>query len=119
MNFFARAASKDGFDFQVSLTSAKRWGVSLFGKNITRTRWNHFVLTVDDIKGLCVYVNGQKNICGGTTTSVSLRTTTTALRVGGAWVPGAAPSIYVDDLAIWKAVLTADEVKDLFQRTKR
>eukprot|EP00795_Rhopilema_esculentum_P003324 gene3324-1661_t len=117
MSFKARNTGE--FEFAISVSTSKRWFLHPFGRNVVRTRWNQFTLTVDDNIGVCAFINGVKDACQTTYQSVSLTDyANTAVRLGGAWFADSEPDIYIDDFAVWQVALTENEVKNLYEQTK-
>ena len=107
------------FEFAISISPSKRWILHPFGSSVVRTRWNQFTFTVDDNIGVCAFINGVKNACQTTYQSISLALhPNKAVRIGGAWYANSEPDIYIDDLAIWKLLLTEDEIKSLYDHAK-
>ena len=120
LRFLGFANKHQGYHFQVSLTTSKRWIVTNFGKNVTRQHWNHFTFTVNDDVGVCAYVNGVKEKCESASKSVSLYSNSNvAMRIGGTWAANTVPEMFVDDFALWKAALTEEEVHMLYQLSKQ
>ena len=121
LRFIGLPNKNDGYNFQVSLTTSKRWVVGNFGKNVIRQHWNHFTITVNNDVGVCAYVNGVKEKCESTSQSVSLSgNSNIAMRIGGTWPShSAVPEMFVDDFAIWKATLTEEEVRILYESSKQ
>ena len=77
-------------------------------------------MTVNDDVGVCAFVNGVKEKCESVSQSVSLNSNTNvAVRIGGTWAPRSVPDMFVDDLALWKATLTENEVQALYESSKQ
>ena len=117
---FIGLPNKNGYHFQISMSNSKRWIVNNFGKNVIRQHWNHFTMTVNDDTGVCAYVNGVKENCQNAPTSVSLSgNSNVAMRLGGTWAANSVPEMFVDDFALWKATLTEEEVRSLYESSKQ
>ena len=105
-----------GYDFTCSLSGNKRWEILDFGNTVNQTRWNQFTFTVDDSLRVCAYINGVREKCHDKSVYDVFSTGyNTAVRIGGDWYAGAEPAIYFDDFAIWRVILTEEEVLELYK----
>ena len=103
------------FEFRFYLAANKRWDIIGFATPVNRVQWNQFTFTVDNDVGACAYVNGVKVKCQYTAVGDVFDVGyNTAVRIGGDWYAGSEPAIYFDDLAIWKILLTDDEIMKLY-----
>lgn len=108
-----------GFDFDANIGGKKHWSLKQFGKGVHKQRWNQFTITVDDSVGACAFVNGEKETCETSPVFVSFDTQKdSGMKVGGNHLNHSQPSLYMDDWAIWKEALTADDVRKLYHNTK-
>ena len=109
----------NGYRFRGSISATKQWDIIDFGKTVNQSKWNQFTFTIDDSKMACAYINGVKEMCQTTPTSVSYTiSSNNAVRVGGHWYPNSEPMIYFDDIGIWKVALTPDDVMNLYYSSK-
>ena len=107
------------FDVFISIGGSKLWRILQFGRDIDRTKWNQFTFTVDDDVGACLYINGAKVECNTSPISVSYDITSNdEMRIGASFSGGSQIGAYVDDFAIWKAVLTDDEIQTLYNKSQ-
>lgn len=81
--------------------------------------WNHLIATYDGNNLCTIYLNGRSvavTACAGSMTNI----TTTSVYLGWADVDGAyAVQGAADDLGVWNRWLSAEQVADLFDQSRR
>ena len=108
-----------GFKATFAVSKYKKWELLKFGLKVDKTKWNHFTFIVDDNSKLCVFINGVKEQCETSPISKDLvMTYNNQARIGGNWGISKQPGMYLDDFAIWLAVLTDAEVWSLYSQSK-
>ena len=82
--------------------------------NSIGANWNHYTVTWSSSKGLAVYKNGDwlSTVLAPTTASDNFRNGIQHLRMG--FTNSGNDVIHIQALKIWRFVLSADEVADLF-----
>ena len=111
--------SGDGFYTTITVSKYKMWVHSTLGQHVNKTKWNHFTFTVDDNKMSCVFINGRKDQCDTSPTSVNFDMNyNNRFRIGGAYDSSNKASMYFDDFAIWLTVLTDDEISRLYMQSR-
>ena len=117
LHFISDANS--GFSTKVAISKYKRWEISNHGLHVNKARWNHFTVTVDDNKMLCVFINGKKDQCVTSAVSVNLGMgLNNQFRFGGGWGISTIPGMYLDDFAVWLTVLPDSEIFNLYIQSK-
>ena len=117
LHFISNANS--GFYTKIAISKYKRWEISDLGLHVNKTRWNHFAITVDDSKMLCVFINGEKDQCDISAASVNLDMQyNNQLRIGGSWGTSTIPGMHIDDFGIWLTVLPDGEIFSLYIQSK-
>ncbi len=114
--FYAKPNRADGYFFGVQ-DGTHRWEL-LFGHNILAQKWTQFVMTYQKGVGICAYVDGKLDRCGGTSTSKSTTHAAPCIRLGYESLNSHTSDLYMDDLAIWKFPLSAEAVKELYDYSK-
>ncbi len=89
-----------------------------FGKNVLALKWTHFTITFEKGVGICAYIDGKLDKCGGTSTVKSASHFPRCARLGYESLNDNTSDVYMDDLAIWKSTLTAEEVKEIYDLSK-
>lgn len=82
---------------------------------ITTSRWNHVAMTFDGTtKTMRLYVNGIKGYDSGPAVGTHINGALTM--IGNLTTSGRAFSGLIDDVAVWKSVLTPAEVQAIYDR---
>ena len=107
-----------GYLAKFQLGDEKRWALE-FGKQINQIVWNQFTFTIDNSVQACAYINGVKEICETKPSSNAYTIDSNVkVKLGGGWLNGNEPAIYFDNFAIWRSILTDDEVMMLYNDSK-
>ena len=111
--------STAGFYSTIIVSKYKMWEHSTLGQQVNKTKWNHFTFTVDDNKMSCVFINGRRDQCDTSPSSVNFGMHyNTRFRIGGDFYSNKKPGMYLDDFAIWLTVLTDEEVYSLYVQSR-
>lgn len=107
------------FQINISLVSTKIWSTNFDLKTSEKTRWNHFAFTLDNSKCLCVFINGVKDHCTESFTTVSRPVmANSAFRLGSSWPDGTGFALFLDDFAVWRDALDEVDVKIIYEGSK-
>ncbi len=115
--FAAEASRSRGYNFKLA-NGVKFWQMN-FAENVLAQHWTHFAITFHDDVGLCGYVNGVLDKCGGTSYSkTSSLTANGCFRLGYLSGPGVVSGVFLDDFAVWLSPLTESDVKEVYNHGK-
>ena len=126
MNLYGADNLKDpskGLSFQLRLTNSHfptLFAVTNFAKNENFLRWNHFTIAYNSTYGVCIYVNGKgdSSLCSAGGQAGSGTSNSMGMRVGWKYDSGGKQEFYLDDFAIWKTWLSAEEVQSVYNYSK-
>ena len=96
---------------------SKQFSITKFANKQNLLRWTHFVMTYSQIDGLCIYINGERDnsLCTFGVDSGSVPESTGGeFKVGYKWYTGGKMEFYLDDLAIWRSWLSAEEIDSVY-----
>ncbi len=113
--YFTAKKSTPGYFFGIVPASNKFHKLESFGTNIRPENWNNFVFTYLGSLGLCAYINGDKVACDSAVYSTTATTTATRFKIGYKWDSAARTEMLVDDFAVWKTVLSENEIKQMYK----
>ncbi len=108
-----KKGSNQRYSFSIRPSTTRKYALINWGTDIQPDRWNNFIITFSEPTGICAYVNGKMSKCSNQPTTASINKIANTFKIG--YQGGEKPTgMFVDDLAIWKAALSAEQVKEMY-----
>eukprot|EP00794_Sanderia_malayensis_P009489 gene9489-10480_t len=110
--FWANDDRSNGYTFE--FRAGAKWWFLVFGHNVLAYRWTHFAITFQKDSGICAYVNGVLNKCGGTVSNQKTALESSCFRLGYYTTSSPVSGMFMDDFATWCTTLSETAVKEVY-----